>query len=59
MSLMLSLLLSLGLKPKQVDDSNAFMQVDIDGEVYCQLPQEFLGPDEEQYVLKLKKVCTG
>jgi len=53
--LMLSLLVSLGLKTKQVDYSNAFMQANIDDEVYCDLPQEFLGPNEEQYMLKLKK----
>ena len=35
------------------------MQADIDGEVYCELPQEFLGPDNDQYVLKLKKSLYG
>ena len=56
---MLSLSLSLGLKTKQVDYSNAFVQANIDEEVFCELPQEFLGPDEEQYVLKLKKSLYG
>ena len=57
--LMLSLSLSLGLKTKQVDYSNAFVQADIDGEVYCELPQEFLGPGAGDYVLKLKKSLYG
>jgi len=57
--LMLSLSLSLGLKMKQVDYSNAFVQVNIDKEVFCELPQEFLGTEEEQYVLKLKKSLYG
>jgi len=57
--LMLSLSLSLSLKTKQVDYSNAFVQAIIDEEVYCELPQDFLGPDEEQYVLKLKKSSFG
>ena len=57
--LMFSLSLSLGLKTKQVDYSNAFVQADIDEEVYCELPQEFLGPDGGEYVLKLKKSLYG
>ena len=58
--LMLSLSLSLGLKTKQVDYTNAFVQAKIDGEIYCELPQEFLGPDDDgQYVLKLKKSLYG
>ena len=27
--------------------------------MYCELPQEFIGPDNDQYVLKLKKSLYG
>ena len=57
--MLFTLALTLGLKTRQVDYSNAFVQADIDGEVYCELPQEFLGPDNNQYVLKLKKSLYG
>ena len=57
--MLFTLALTLGLKTRQVDYSNAFVQADIDGEVYCELPQEFLGPDNDQYVLKLKKSLYG
>jgi len=40
--MLLTLMMKLGLKTKQVDYSNAFIQAKIDGEVYCELPEEFL-----------------
>ena len=57
--MLLSLSLTSGLKTKQVDYTNAFVQVVIDEEVYCEFPQEFIGPDNDQYVLKLKKSLYG
>ena len=53
--MLFSLSLILGLKMRQVGYSSAFVQAAIDGEIYCELPQEFIGLDNEQYVLKLKK----
>ena len=47
------------MKSRQVDYSSAFVQAAIDGEVYCELLQEFIGQDNEQYVLKLKKSLYG
>lgn len=49
---LLSLYLTLGSKMSQVDYSNVFVQVAIGDEVYCELPQEFVGPDNDQYLLK-------
>ena len=49
----------MGLKTRQVDYSCAFVQAAIDGEVYSELPQEFIGLDNEQFVLKLKKSLYG
>ena len=57
--MLLSLSLTLGLKMRQVDYMNAFVQAVIDGEVYCKLPHKFIGPDNDQYVLKLKKSLYG
>ena len=37
--------LSYELKTRQVDNSSAFVQAEIDGEFYCELPQEFIGPE--------------
>ena len=53
--MLLLLSLTLGLKTRQVYYTNAFVQVVIEKEVNCELPQEFIGPDTDQYVLKLKK----
>ena len=61
--MMLTLTMKLGLRTKQVDYSNAFVQADIDGyDVYCELvncmPTEFSladGGKSSDYVLKLKK----
>ena len=36
--LLLMMSMALGLKSKQVDYSNAFVQADIDGEVFMELP---------------------
>ena len=46
----------LGLWTKQVDYSNAFVQADIDSEVYCELPMKFSLADggKSDYMLKLK-----
>ena len=46
---------------RQVDYSNAFVQADIDGDVYCELPTEFSLADggKSEYVLKLKKSSYG
>ena len=49
--MLLSLSLTLGLKTRQVYYTNAFVQAVIDKKVYCELPQEFIGPDNDQYVL--------
>ena len=46
--MLFSLSLTSGLKTRQVDYSSAFVQAAIDGEVYCELPQKFIGPDNEQ-----------
>ena len=53
--------MKLGLRTKQVDYSNAFVQADIDVDVYCELPTEFLLADgrKSEYVLKLKKSLYG
>lgn len=58
---MLTLTMKLGLRTKQVDYSNAFVQADIDGDVYCELPTEFSLADggKSEYVLKLKKSLYG
>ena len=55
--MMLTLIMKLGLRTKQVDYSNAFVQADIDGDVYYEIPTEFLLADggKSEYVLKLKK----
>ena len=37
---------------RQVDYSNAFVQADIDEEVYCDLPLEFCGASSGDYGLK-------
>ena len=39
--MMLTLTMKLGLRTKQVDYSNAFVQADIDVDVYCELPTDF------------------
>ena len=57
--LLLTMSMALGLKSKQVDYSNAFVQADIDGEVFMELPEEFNSTDGEDYVLKLKKSLYG
>ena len=46
-----------GLRTKQVDYSNAFVQADIDGDVYCELQTEFSLADggKSDYDLKFKK----
>ena len=61
MRMMLTLTMKLGLRTKQVNYSNAFVQADIDGDVYCELPTEFSLADGEksEYVLKLKKSLYG
>ena len=58
---MLTLTMKLGLRTKQVDYSNAFVQADIDGDVYCELPMEFslAGGGKSEYVLQLKKSLYG
>ena len=55
--MMLTLTMKLGLRMKQVDYSKAFVQADINGDVYCELPTEILPADggKPDYVLKLKK----
>ena len=42
-----------------MDYSNAFVQADIDEEVYCDLLLELFGPSSESYILKLKKSLYG
>ena len=58
---MLTLTMQLGLWTKQVDYLNAFVQADIDGEVYCESLMEFSLADgrKSDYVLKLKKSLYG
>eukprot|EP00816_Leptocylindrus_hargravesii_P011415 CAMPEP_0196805332 /NCGR_PEP_ID=MMETSP1362-20130617/5113_1 /TAXON_ID=163516 /ORGANISM="Leptocylindrus danicus, Strain CCMP1856" /LENGTH=53 /DNA_ID=CAMNT_0042178203 /DNA_START=1 /DNA_END=158 /DNA_ORIENTATION=+ len=53
--------MKLGLKTKQVDYSNAFVQAKIDGDVYCELPEEFSvnGAGSSEYVLKLERSLYG
>jgi hypothetical protein len=51
-----------GWKSKQVDFSNAFVQADLEEEVYLTLPAGFDGPsgeDRKDVVLKLKKSLYG
>ena len=43
--------MALGLKSRQVDYSNAFVQAGIDGEVFMELPEEFHSTVGEDYVL--------
>jgi len=43
----------------QFDFSNAFVQEDLDEEVYCELPKRFLPSEDGEYVLKLKKNLHG
>ena len=59
--MMLTLTMKLGLRTKQVGYSNAFVQANIDGDVYCDLPTEFSLADggKSEYVLKLKKSLHG
>ena len=58
--MMLTLTMKLGLRTKQVDYSNAFVQADIDGDVYCELPTELLlAGGKLEYILKLKKSLYG
>ena len=42
-----------------MDNSNAFVQADIDEEVCCDLPLEFFGPSSDDYALKLMKSLYG
>ena len=55
--MMLTLTMKLGLRTKQVDYSNAFVQADIDGDVYCELPTEFSLADggKSEYVLNISE----
>ena len=55
--MLLTLTMKLGLKTKQVDYSNAFVQAKINGDVYCELPEEFSvnGAGSSEYVLKLER----
>ena len=55
--MMLTLMMKLGLWTKQVAYSNALVQADIDGDVYYELPTEFLLADgrKSEYVLEKKK----
>jgi hypothetical protein len=51
-----------GWKSRQVDFSNAFVQADLEEEVYLTLPAGFDGPsgeDRKNHVLKLKKSLYG
>jgi len=59
--MLLTLTMKLGLKTKQVDYSNAFVQAKIDGDVYCELPEDFLvnGAGSSEYVLKLERSLYG
>ena len=57
--MLFTLALKIGLKTCQVDYSNAFVQADIDEEVYCDLPLKFCGLSSDDYVLKLKKSLYG
>ena len=59
--MMLTLTMKLGLRTKQVDYSNAFVQANIDGDVYCELLTEFSLADggKSEYVLKLKNIPYG
>ena len=60
--MMLTLTMKLSLRTKQVDYSNAFVQADIDGDVYCELLMVFSledGKKKLEYVLKLKKSLYG
>ena len=54
---MLMLTTKLGLRMKQVDYSNAFVQADIDGDVYCEMPLKCSHADggKSDYVLKGEK----
>ena len=58
---LIAIAIKLSLRTKQADYSNAFVQADIDGEVYCELPKEFSLADggKSEYVLKLKKSLYG
>ena len=57
--MLLTLTMKLGLKTKQVDYSNAFVQAKIDNEVYCELPEEFSVDGSRDYVLKLERSLYG
>ena len=57
--MLLTLTIKLGLKTKQVDYSNAFVQAKIDNEVYCELPEEFSVDGSRDYVLKLERSLYG
>jgi len=59
--MLLTLTMKLGLKTKQVEYSNAFVQAKIDGDVCCELPEEFLmnGAGNSEYVLKLERSLYG
>ena len=56
-----TLMMKSGLRTKQVDYSNAFVQADIDGDVYCELPPDvsFVNGGKLNYVLKSKKSLYG
>ena len=57
--MLLTLTMKLGLKTKQVDYSNAFVQAKIDGDVYCELLEEFSVNGGRDYVLKLERSLYG
>ena len=57
--LLLTMSMALGLKSKQVVYSNAFVQADIDGEVFMESAEEFNSTDGQGYILKLKKSLYG
>jgi len=59
--MLLTLTMKLGLKTKQVDYLNTFVQAKIDGEVYCELPEEFSvnSAGRLEYVLKLERSLYG
>ena len=53
----MTLTMKLGLWTKQVVYSNDFVQADIDGDVYCELPTEFSLADggKSEYVLNISE----
>ena len=48
-----------GWATRQVDFSNAFVQAELQEDVYIEVPQGFKDPDGQDVVLKLNKSLYG